>query len=288
MSLLSDWSDLDPFKYRRTRQVFLLLAWLSIGIGIYWALKRNPGLLTKSSWDLVIPLIVLFAPLTFVCNATAITHGASLLGRAHPFVKAIKASIAGTLANQLPLPASFMIRVGALRSTGATLGDSVYATVVVSVAWFAGAFVLAATSAWLLGAVWVAAIGYGLALVAATMSILPARRLRRRILPSIFGLGMGVAFLDAVRLYICFAAIGIEASVLECLLLSAANALANVIAVIPGGVGIREFGTAALATLTGIDPASALVAATVNRIAGLLSAGLLLGVLQLRPSSTGD
>jgi hypothetical protein len=269
----------------RIRYLILAVAWLAVTAGVIYSVRENPAILEHVRWMPIMIIIGALAPLTLLCNALGLRASAQLVGQNKELGTALKISTSATIANQLPLPAAFMMRVAALRSTSTSLAESIKATFFVSLMWMACALFAAAAAGYALGATAIATI---LALPAIIALIYGNHRLKRKpgkLFGKIVLLGIALSAIDTVRVYACFGAMGINVDLLECLYLTASSAFANAATFIPGGVGIREYLAAGLATATDIPPSQALIAVTMNRVTGLLSAGILLFLLDINRDS---
>jgi len=86
---------------------------------------------------------------------------------------------------------------------------------------------------------------------------------------------LGGVAVDVLRLWGCLAALGHGVDYVDAAVLGAASPLSSLFFFLPGGLGVRELVTAGLAQAATIDPAVAFLAASLNRILGLLVLGLL-------------
>ena len=89
---------------------------------------------------------------------------------------------------------------------------------------------------------------------------------RWRALGHIMALHLAAALLRALRLQIVFAAVGVEIPYAVVLLASLLADLATLISVTPGGLGFREAALAYAASLLGVEPSLAILAALVDRL----------------------
>ncbi len=74
----------------------------------------------------------------------------------------------------------------------------------------------------------------------------------------------------AGRFWICFKVISLECSFQVALLFSAVTSLLLVVNLTPGGLGVRELLTASLAELVGMDFSDGLLAASLDRVVGII------------------
>lgn len=103
-------------------------------------------------------------------------------------------------------------------------------------------------------------------------------------------LGVVWAMLQGIRLWLAFAAIGVEVSVGHILLIQSLVVVSGTLSVIPGNLGLKEGVTALGAALLGLDPSLALVASLLDRAAALVVTvvlGLLFSHILLKGFSGG-
>lgn len=264
------------------RKVFLAVAWISVAVGVIYSLIKQPDILTNIVWYQVVLIIVVFTPLSLICNALGFIQSGKIVNQTQRFDTALNVTTSGTLANQLPVPAAFIMRVSALRLSGAGMAESIHATITISVIWIGCNFLISAVAAYSLQATSVFILLVGIGLVACLYGIVRFWSKPGNLFIAVFTTGSLLSFLDALRLYASFKALGITPLITECFFLTAASAVSNIATFVPGGIGIREYGAAALSTLTDIPPTYTILAVTINRLAGLIGAALLLLYITFR------
>lgn len=102
-----------------------------------------------------------------------------------------------------------------------------------------------------------------------------------------------VFLIQSARLAVAFGATGIEITLAEAVIIAAAGALAIIVSITPGGLGIKEGTIAFVATLVGIGVPDALLAALIDRAAEVLvtfvaGAWLAKSLLQTALSDSGQ
>ena len=90
-----------------------------------------------------------------------------------------------------------------------------------------------------------------------------------------YAIGMALAktlmlLLDAVRIWLCFAAIGEATQFLQASVLTISAVVGSAVAIVPAGLGIRELVSAALAPIVALAPAATLLAMSLSRILGFV------------------
>ena len=186
----------------------------------------------------------------------------------------------GILSNLLPIPASALVRGGALMATGATLAQSgrilLYVGLLrVSVAGaITGLALISGPFGWPVVAGSCLASAILFALIAQLGGIISALRL----------LGLRIAMLAgiAMQLWFCFHALGTDAGLSDAALQSIAPVVGSAVGIVPGGLGVSEAIGAALALLVNGSSAMAFAALALNRLVGYACAGLTVLAFQAR------
>lgn len=236
------------------------------------AVRAKPEIWSDlTAWPIVLALAFV-VPATILSNALEFWLSARLLGHHVAYMKALEITIAGSAANMLPLPGAVMVRVAALRTMGSGYFHGASATAYSFTIWlsvsaiFAGA-ALGLLQDWLIGSLMIATGGAGLlgSLFAATRQF---GRMR-------YALAMALAktlmlALDAVRIWLCFAAIGEVTQFLQACVLTLSAVVGSAVAIVPAGLGIRELVSVAIAPLVALSPASTLLAVSLGRILGFV------------------
>ena len=216
----------------------------------------------------VMPFALLMNAQELVLCARGTANGLSI-------PKALAYSSAATLANVLPIPAGMALRAKALVDTGMGWTQGGVMLLAAGMLWFAMALVSVGL-ALLPGSVGLTCLAVGtLASIVITGWI--AHRISLRT-----GIGFLVVraimlLLIAVRIQLCFLAIGQSISLKESAIFTLAGVVGNGVMIVPSGIGIAEGVGAALADLVGKMPAAAFLALAVNRLLGLAGSAIVMG-----------
>jgi uncharacterized membrane protein YbhN (UPF0104 family) len=267
----------------RAKRIVLGAAVLFLVVGVSLSLARNPEALNNLDWRPVMLLMLVGVPATIALNAYEFVLTGRLVGREIAMPAAFEISIIGAAANLLPLPGATLVRVAALKVAGASYAEGTKATLLVAGLWagvaflFAGAWMIhlgVATVAVLFVVVglvgWLGCFGYGV------------WRCRGAGLPVALSLvKLAMVTTDATRMYLCLSALGGAVVFGQAATLAVAGVVGNAVSIIPAGLGVREAVSAGLAPLVGLGAGIAFLAATLNRLLGLitvvpLAVGLLL------------
>ena len=138
--------------------------------------------------------------------------------------------------------------------------------------WIGVAFLYAGAWVWwlnpgALGPVFVAA---GAAVLALSIRMAARRSGGWRTPLAIIGIKTALTVVDAARLMLCLGALGVPAGFGQASALTVSGVLGSAVSIVPAGLGIREAVAAALAPVVALGAAAAFVAATLNRLLGLI------------------
>lgn len=90
----------------------------------------------------------------------------------------------------------------------------------------------------------------------------------RLLLVGLIGVRICITLLFAGRLWIAFHALSQDVTLAQCLLMSSASILTQLVSISPGGVGILEAIVAGIATILGFNPGVSIVAVGIDRLVG--------------------
>ncbi len=297
MSDLQQWitTNLDvvlvrykQFKSRRhsfsskTKMLIMLLAFLFLAGGVFFSISANPLVLKALRWQWVWVIFLVGVPLTVLFNALEFMISARMISVKVSAVKALEVTIIGSAANMLPLPGSTMVRVAALKLSGAGYKQSTLVTLLVAVVWIGTAFLYAGLVLLFFSN---NLLGYLLAAVGAVTLVVSSLLVRYAKIQSLEYLKLlvvkfGLVLTDALRIYLCFWAINIAVDFAQASVFVVSGVLGSAASIIPAGLGVRELLSAGIAPIIGIGASVAFLTATLNRVVGLSSllpvAGLLI------------
>lgn len=263
--------------------------------------------LNMSASTLALLLLLMLA--AHVQRTFEFTYMLRRLGVREPFGDAFLLTAAGYLLNHLPLNAGFVMRAALLKRDHALSYTSYLSLTMVNalINVAVGAFIgLLTTARALLGgqahflqfSVFLAVVLGAAVLLALPESLAPAgssfvaRRLRTFLegAKSIRGNGRGLTLLaglaalrilgNALRLWLCFAAMGASISIMGAALLGWGSVLFTLINVTPGNLGLRELVLSLAAAELGSTQSLGMAAASIDRVV-LLAYVVALGVPSL-------
>lgn len=238
--------------------VALVLAWTRAGIQLS-DLAVGPILVVV----LAVPLTVLTA--TWQLRAMAVCGGESA-----GWWPALRIVTLGALSSLLPISSGTLVRGGAVVYWGVSPGTAALTVVFDAMLWISLSLLYSGVAALVLSVP-----VFGLALVAGGLLLLPAVIVLANRLPGRGGkvdlasARIAGIVIDVVRLVGCFLALGYSIDFTQGSTLAAAGPLASVVFFLPGGLGIREAFTSAMAVAIGLSAAAAFLAAVLNRLIGL-------------------
>lgn len=242
-----------------------------------WSVVNLPDLGDRVRPGLLLVLVVAGAPLALLASTLELQAIARVAGVRLATGPAATATVAASVANLLPLPGSVVVRAGVLAREGAGLGAIARATA-------AGGLLQLTVALGFLGAVAGRLDVAGVCAAAATVGLVVAAGLmgRDRVLLGRLAVAevilVGVA---AARLAIALAGLGYPAGVRGTAGLTAASVLATAAAVAPGGLGLRELLSGAVAPLVAVPAAVGALSGAVDRVAFLVGVVVTVGPVWL-------
>jgi len=262
----------------RTRRIGVLLAAVVFFGGLSLALAaRGAELLREvdfAAWALVLACV----PLTVLANSCQFWLTARMLHVPMPPVRAVLVTLLSTAANVLPVPGGSVVRVAALKRVDTTYRQGAVATLLVGGnrigigLSFAGCALLALDFE-RLGAV---ALVCGLvACGGAGLGLCVSQKAGATLLSALAGAQSAMVFTSTLRLWLGFRALGEPAAALEAVTLTLSSIVAAIVGFAPAGLGVDGVTTAGIAMTIGIPASLAFIVAALNRISGLIVAGLL-------------
>lgn len=269
---------------RRWRGV-LIVALVLFLAGSVWSIRELGVVWSDLDWTAGALALLLVAPSIWF-NALELQLCARAAGNSMPLAQALCYSNVATLSNLLPVPASAIVRGGALVKNGASLAAS-------------GQIVLAAGLIWLAMAAGISAAaiipgsgglmaGAAAAGVAAGIAAWIARRSGIGVASGFVAVRVALLGLAVVRLHFCFAAIGVMLPPEDVAVYTVASILGSAAGIVPAGLGVSEGIAAALAVLAYASPAAAFLSIGLNRLLGLIgSAVVVLGFAWTAPTGAG-
>jgi hypothetical protein len=249
-----------------------------------WAVRTLDGVPLADGWPALLALTAALALGAFAVNAVEFAVSARLLSARASAADAFKVSILGSAANVLPIPGAALVRAGALRRMGLELRSAVAVTATVGLAWVATGALIAGTlllgstqavvgAACLAGGIAAYAVAFGLLVVQIG---LPAARSGILL---VAGVELASVGLNVVRTWVVLRTLGVDAELVEAAAIGVAGIVASAAGLFPGGLGLREALSAAIAAVVGLPAAMGVLVATVDRVVGYVTLAAATGVL---------
>lgn len=172
-------------------------------------------------------------------------------------------SIYGTVANILPLPGGFAVKLKAMTEGGVTVRRAAGSQLLAGLIWL-GLSALALSIALPDARLPVLALAAALGLVALGLH-LSARFAHR---PAVILIGVETLFLvsSALRFYLILVGLGLSATLSQTIGLAASGPLASAIGLVPGALGLFEGITAGISVLVGLSAGAGFLAAAFLRV----------------------
>ena len=276
----------------KRNQKFMLGVGLALFVGaVALAFANLPSVDLTPNWWLLTWVLFLLAPITVALGAIEFVLTARVVGGTPGWGQGLTISVIGSAANLLPIPGSYLVRSRAIRDAGTATGRAFGSPAAVGLIWVAVAAVVAGgvialDSEPVLGITFLAG---GAILLAAATSWLWRMSSGPPTAGIVFVVLIELAMVAvaAARYWVVLAAFGLEPDLPQSVALAVSSVLATAVGIIPGGLGLREVLAAAFSPIVGLDPVFGVLAATTNRIMGLVVlAAFAIGVLLVRGKST--
>ena len=280
----------------RVRRPLLLVTTLALAAAVVWAWRSADLAAADLRWGPIVALALVAAPLSLILKAAEFVVAARIAGQRPPARLAAETAVVSSAANLLPLPGSLLVTVQTLAQGGATYGGAVAASAVPGVAWIGATGIVGGVAVVVEGAplLGVAVIAVGVGALAAAGAMFAANApTEGRVTLGAAVLGVEIAWLatSGLRFVLAAAAIGLDLTFTQALVLSVAGAASVAIGFVPGGLGVREAIIAALSPLIGLDIDEGLVLGVIDRIVwlGVLAlTALVLTASRRRVAPAGD
>ena len=253
-------------KWRKLSLTLGLVLFLAIG---FYSVRSFEISSSDISYAPFLMLLFVAVPLQALCSSMSLAISARIVDAKIKFPKAIVISSVAAFSEIFPLPAGGLIRGAAYINSGASLSDSIRIVIVSSLLTLLLTCAIAGIPLYIMqyqmGLVVSGAGGIGVCvcilwfifragMVAAIMVV------GIRVIIIIFGI---------FRLILAFSILSYPLSYDTATVFLMAAQLGNTIAVIPAGLGITELLSVLLGEMINISPATAFIAVSINRIAGL-------------------
>jgi uncharacterized membrane protein YbhN (UPF0104 family) len=255
------------------------LAALAFAVGAALAIRNFPDTRHDPNYLLLVADVA-FGPLMVVLlNGMEFAWIASLLAQRVTIGRALRISVLGTAANQLPIPGAVLVRTQALATGGSGYRRALMGNLSVGLAWMGSAFLFAGLLQ-LGGSIpWV---GAG-CVVGGAAFLFACRRIVLRTLPPnpprfmttrIVGIETALVLVQGTRLFIVLRGFGELVSPAQSVALALSSVLSSALGIAPGGFGVREAIAAGIGPIVGLPASVSLVATAFDRIADLIVIGI--------------
>jgi len=271
----------------QSRPVQATIVVLGLGfliVGTVLSLTRLDLSAAEMRWDAIVAAAVL-GLLLIPLNALEFAASGRLAGTQVAFGKAVEVTIVASAFNVLPVPAGIAVRIRGLYRSGTGTKTAVLATGLMGLTWLSWGLLVGSVALFVLDTV-----GFGLAFLAAgavglgvAWSLLRSKpgSERFRLLGEASILELAFLSLAAMRFYLVVVGIGVAVAPAQAVVLAVGSVLASTLGVIPGGLGVWEGISAALALLVSLPASAGFLAAAILRVMGLIQNSLAAVVLAL-------
>lgn len=257
------------------RALAAVVAFSLFGAGAFFAVSSLRLDMDDLMWPWLVGAALAGVPVGVALNVLELLLAARVAGRDLSVPAACRVTLLASAANLLPLPGGVLVRVNELAGGEGGLRGAVGGTGFMGLVWVGTTCVLAAAVLLLERAFVASGVLAALGVAAAAAGVgLAARELRSRPLVKLVAAAIAVELVFAtvfgVRMWACARAIGSPATVQQGIVLGVSAALASVVGIFPGGLGLGEALAALLGPLTGLPASVSFLAAGLNRLIGIV------------------
>ncbi len=265
-------SDLTKHGGLKLKRTVLLLAVILFAGGIILSIRHQPDIFSDLDWRPIALLVAFCVPLAIFLNALEFELSARLIKRRVSIGRALEITLIGSAANMLPLPGAALTRVLGLKAAGAGYKEGAAVTGLIALVWLGVALAVSGAAITLLDNVALGPVLVGIGALVTVFAVTTLGRISRNWPLSFLTAIVKVAFvaLDALRIYLCLLGLGIDADYLQASAFVIAGVVGSAVSVVPAGLGIREAVSAALAPVVGLVASVGFLAASLNRLLGML------------------
>lgn len=260
--------------------IFLLALFLFIG-GIYISIQNYPIGIENLKFLPLLALLFILTPLQAILNSHEFMVSSRMQSANFTFLEAFKVTLAGSLANYLPVPGSMIAKVAALKLKGVKIKKGTVYTILSSLLLLGMVFVYAGVLICLLYQEFLG--GVQALLGGAVLVFLAGFSWKEKleisdVLPLIANRVFMVA-LDGCRIYFAFLTLDSAATYLQSCVLTTSSVIGLAVSIVPAGLGIKEFVAAALAPSLFLGGASVFLAVSLIRFIDIIVVSVLLATV---------
>ena len=274
-------------RQRDVAMVVALVAFSAMGV---LAVRSLPeGTTDDIDWALIAAVGVIGPTVTIFLNAMEFRAQGRMLGHSIDWPDSFRISTLSSAANLLPLPGSVVVRTGSLTMRGSTLAQATATGLIAGTAWMGSAFATAGVGGLLLRRFSGGAAGLVIAVVLITLSRYLTGRLTTDAVttwPSLVAVEFALTLVSGARFFFVIVALGVEVSGGQALALTVSGAIASAAGIFPAGLGLREAMSAGVAALVDLPASVGFVAASIDRVLGLVVLGIATLALLLQRKRT--
>lgn len=267
---------------RRTTPRTPIALWVAAGVFVavsLFAVMTFPYDAGDIRWTLLV-WTALLVPATAALNGLEFYLSAKIRSLEVTLAQSVRIGLYGSAANNLPIPGSAVVRIGALKRMGSTLRQAGFVTVTIGIIWLASAASLAGILVWSEqpggAGLTLTLVGVGLGVFAGIYLIRSSESIHAEVI--VVGIVLVEAALvitTALRFFIALSALGVDATAGQSAILALSVVVAAALGIAPGGLGVRELVAGFLAPLISIEVSIGVAATVLDRTVALIGFAVL-------------
>lgn len=258
---------------RRAQFILTTVLFIALIAFTVWSINTLPS--TEGElrwWPLVIATFIL-VPLGMAFNAWEYQLTGELVGVSIGKMSAMRIGVVSSAANLLPIPGAAITRMEALRRGGTPGRVAARATIIVGlvyllIACFISAVLLIPLNASLSIPFFISS--FALVFICIWLLRHTALTVTFRTLLCVIIVEIATVVLFGLRLLLIFQALNMSVSAATAIVVGASAPLSSAIGFFPGGLGVREGISAALATGAGLSAQAGFLASSIDRVCALI------------------
>ena len=235
-----------------------------------WAAWNSLDLGANSvNWWLLLVVGLIGAPASQFLNAAEYRIMSTSLGTTASWRSSFLVTVAGSAANQLPVPGSFLVRTVSLTSRGVSASRATIMASVTAVLFLGAAstgVAVAALNDRVALVMLVALVAAAVCFAGGTLLAVRACAVDLTSVGRLVIVEVGLVIVASLRAWGFATALDLPGSVVQFVGLSAGAALSTTIGVLPAGIGLTELLTGGLASLVGLGASVGLLIAILDRV----------------------
>lgn len=269
-----------------TRKFLLATAIVILATGMAISFTAIPQSPADIDYALLALVFVATVPITLALGTLRFRLISGAAGAPLPISKCFEVIVMGTVANFLPIPGAFLVRMHALRHHG--LQKSASSNLIATTIWLGVSSIIAGIGVLFIGSHKLTWAFIALAAISLVSSFAIARLSHLNItqIPSLLVTQIAISLIDIIRMWVIGQGLATDIGLAGAAILGFSGIVGSMSGVLPAGIGVTESIAALLAKIFEMSPAIGFLIAALNRL--LILIGILLAAIILMRIAEND